>query len=236
VFGIIVTRVAYLSLDSISLIVRVLNGMSHACTETFPAHNLSEHNRTQYAHRSTVLPQSVQPGMASIPTSGWLFLASGEDCRSESDVDEKAWQLALLATMVSDLPLPAIHSGLAPKFVNKKLLRWLIFFLAVSFCLWFLGFIDSFQFPPPPPFRPPPRPSPFNRSLAVRDAFVHAYSGYLNYASPSDELLPVTGGKVDKYVSLPSTFTFLSLPSKLQRLGTVYCRCFRYHVDHGSQG
>jgi mannosyl-oligosaccharide alpha-1,2-mannosidase len=50
--------------------------------------------------------------------------------------------------------------------------------------------------PPLPPRPPPPPVSP--RAVQVRDAFVHAYSGYKNQAFPYDELLPIDGGKVNK--------------------------------------
>jgi mannosyl-oligosaccharide alpha-1,2-mannosidase len=54
---------------------------------------------------------------------------------------------------------------------------------------------------PPVPFRPhkPLDPSPTSfRADQVRQAFLHAYSGYQKQALPYDELLPVDGGKVNK--------------------------------------
>ena len=62
---------------------------------------------------------------------------------------------------------------------------------------------------PPHPFgadRPLPPPYPHTapstkwsiRAEAVRDAFKHAYGGYVKYAGEHDELLPVTGAAVDK--------------------------------------
>ncbi|KAF8159589.1 glycoside hydrolase family 47 protein [Crassisporium funariophilum] len=56
----------------------------------------------------------------------------------------------------------------------------------------------------PRPFHPPHRPqqeSPLKtwaeRTNSVRKSFIHAYSGYRHLAAPYDELLPVTGGKVN---------------------------------------
>ncbi|KAI0630670.1 seven-hairpin glycosidase [Trametes polyzona] len=68
------------------------------------------------------------------------------------------------------------------------------------------------QRPPPPPFAGPPRPPPggppaharpattwSERADAVRDAFLHAYHGYLRHAGEHDELLPVSEGFVDNF-------------------------------------
>ena len=56
--------------------------------------------------------------------------------------------------------------------------------------------------PPPPPFQPPPSPKEPTlwsaRADAVRNAFLHAYRGYIKYAGSNDELLPVTNGAVNK--------------------------------------
>ncbi|KAG5634636.1 hypothetical protein H0H81_001318 [Sphagnurus paluster] len=57
--------------------------------------------------------------------------------------------------------------------------------------------------------RPPPAHKPAGNGSAiwdtrkgeVRAAFVHAYSGYMKHAFPSDELLPKSGGKTNKYNS-----------------------------------
>ena len=37
------------------------------------------------------------------------------------------------------------------------------------------------------------------RAAEVRGAFIHAYGGYMRYAAPSDELKPVSNGRVNKY-------------------------------------
>ncbi len=56
--------------------------------------------------------------------------------------------------------------------------------------------------PPPQPYKPPPRPPHptkwSQRADAVRDAFLHAYRGYMKYAGSNDELLPVSNGAVNK--------------------------------------
>ncbi|RPD52651.1 seven-hairpin glycosidase [Lentinus tigrinus ALCF2SS1-7] len=68
-------------------------------------------------------------------------------------------------------------------------------------------------YPPPPhdhPFRHPPPPPPYgpgpkehtkwsSRADAVRDAFRHAYGGYVKYAGSNDELLPVSNRAVDNF-------------------------------------
>ena len=83
-------------------------------------------------------------------------------------------------------------------------------------CLWLIfaqfGSVPFRSGPPfPPPSRPPPgfRPPPFDGSQAgpeewaaraekVKEAFLHAYHGYEKYASPNDELLPLSNGSVNK--------------------------------------
>ena len=58
--------------------------------------------------------------------------------------------------------------------------------------------------PPPSSFRPPPLPGPqpktkwSTRTHAVREAFQHAYGGYLEYAGSGDELKPVSNETVNK--------------------------------------
>ncbi|KAL5531444.1 hypothetical protein ACEPAG_4321 [Sanghuangporus baumii] len=67
--------------------------------------------------------------------------------------------------------------------------------------------------PFPPPLRAPPpgfRPPPFDGTKAtpeewafradeVKKAFLHAYHGYERYASPRDELLPLSNGSVNNF-------------------------------------
>ncbi len=75
---------------------------------------------------------------------------------------------------------------------------------------------------PPPDFWPPPPPHPFDnaeeedkpqveneepkvdwngRAELVKQAFVHAYHGYEEYAAPKDELLPISNRSVNKCVA-----------------------------------
>lgn len=60
------------------------------------------------------------------------------------------------------------------------------------------------MFPHPPVYIPPPPPYKgpstiwSTRADQVKDAYLHAWSGYQRLAAPADELLPVSGGKVDK--------------------------------------
>jgi hypothetical protein len=49
--------------------------------------------------------------------------------------------------------------------------------------------------PPPPPEPVSPWPA---RADRVRDAFRHAFDGYLQYAFPHDELQPLSNSSVDK--------------------------------------
>lgn len=69
---------------------------------------------------------------------------------------------------------------------------------------------------PLPPLSPPqPKPKPQvswdKRKDEVRDAFVHALTGYMKYAFPDDELLSLSGGKSNKSVtSLFLNFSYLS--------------------------
>lgn len=105
-------------------------------------------------------------------------------------------------------------------FMGRPLLRWIPLVLGFLVSLWVFGpFIMDLGQPlplplhkdplkPPHPPHPPPAPHhPFppgpptvwsTRADRVRDAFVHAYSGYHQHAYPYDELLPVEGSKVNK--------------------------------------
>lgn len=38
-----------------------------------------------------------------------------------------------------------------------------------------------------------------DRAAKVRDAFVHAYRGYMQYAAPNDELKPLSNGNINKF-------------------------------------
>ncbi|KAG5644461.1 hypothetical protein DXG03_008361 [Asterophora parasitica] len=101
--------------------------------------------------------------------------------------------------------------------------RWLaiICFLATITLLWFAAPVPYHLRPlesglapsddkasPDTPLRPlPPPPSPPNghipsweeRKEAVRRAYIHAYTGYMKYAFPADELLATSAGKSNKF-------------------------------------
>ncbi|KAG6869228.1 hypothetical protein C0993_009092 [Termitomyces sp. T159_Od127] len=51
----------------------------------------------------------------------------------------------------------------------------------------------------PPPYRPDPKWS--DRAEKVKQAFVHAYDGYRQYALPDDELRPLSGTSINKQVT-----------------------------------
>jgi mannosyl-oligosaccharide alpha-1,2-mannosidase len=104
-----------------------------------------------------------------------------------------------------------------PIAVPAKVLRWLPYFLAIPILLWIFlasplsetyisGQVpwqglgqDSGKGAPPFKYHPPDSTAEWGqRAIRVREAFVHAYSGYREQAFPSDELLPVSGGKVNK--------------------------------------
>ena len=116
--------------------------------------------------------------------------------------------------------------------------------------------------PVPMPMRPPPDPGshrhrikPQERPLtefpghqiddvwaqradAVRGAFLHAYSSYVTYAAPHDELLPLAKAPIDKCVlsasrRVRSRFPLTRDGTQLQRLGSLDCRLARYDVAHG---
>jgi len=56
------------------------------------------------------------------------------------------------------------------------------------------------------------------RAENVRNAFIHAYGGYRQYAALYDVLLPVTGGRANKYIR----FTFFDLNSLIMPLFLFY--------------
>ncbi|KAF5355334.1 hypothetical protein D9758_006055 [Tetrapyrgos nigripes] len=97
-------------------------------------------------------------------------------------------------------------------------LRWIPLVLGIVGFLWFTGPAlfsgppphhgDHFGLPGPPshPHRPPLRIKPSNpdsvwpkRATKVKEAFVHAYSGYRRYAFEADELKPVSGKKHNNF-------------------------------------
>ncbi|OCH87824.1 seven-hairpin glycosidase [Obba rivulosa] len=103
--------------------------------------------------------------------------------------------------------------------LHKRTLRLLPFALGAGFLFWSLVYFAWPHLDPsrllPPPHRPPlphfapvpphfqpgPPPDPkwTPRADAVREAFLHAYRGYLEHAYPDDELLPLTDGSVNNF-------------------------------------
>lgn len=105
------------------------------------------------------------------------------------------------------------HSGSAihtlKLYFSKPSFRWLFFCFAFVTSLWFLGpFLLHMSGSPPYRHRSPHRrPPPLSkvpstiwsiRADQVKNAFLHAWDGYQRLAVPADELLPVSGGKVNK--------------------------------------
>ena len=110
-------------------------------------------------------------------------------------------------------------------FVRKNLnVRWLTFACVVIAVIWFgdlwshgLGRSERFLHPwdtntvashlhRPSTVPPPPTKEEQDiwepRKNEVRNALKHAWTGYKSLAYPSDELLPVSGGRSDKFFSL----------------------------------
>ena len=83
-------------------------------------------------------------------------------------------------------------------------ITWLLVSIGFFFVCWTLFVDPPFRdhpthFSHPPHRHSPTRPPPTSpRAVRVREAFVHAYSGYKKHALPYDELLPVDGGKINK--------------------------------------
>ena len=105
---------------------------------------------------------------------------------------------------------------------RRPSLRWLIGFLVCVAFLWTSAALfvnlaptplaDGVLHGDPRPYHPPsvhPPSSPTSsRAERVRQAFVHAYWGYQQHALPNDELLPVSGGKVNKYIIISPSLDF----------------------------
>lgn len=120
-------------------------------------------------------------------------------------------------------PRPSAPSGIAFQvhqygrlLLAGRPLRWLPYLLIIPITLWLVSRLAR---PPGPehdehsvfgrpgrhprpehhdaPLRGPPSVWP-GRAAKVRNAFIHAYTGYQTYALPYDELLPVKAGKVNK--------------------------------------
>ena len=132
-----------------------------------------------------------------------------------------------LPSLVGSYPLTCQLAFLLPSSLmpNRKQtigFVFLSFFLLLSLFWLFppfhyapdLDFDASFPHHPhaPGPHRPiqrPQRPNPTtqdafiwrHRQNLVRDAFLHALNGYKEYAFPNDELLSISGGSSNKYVT-----------------------------------
>lgn len=87
----------------------------------------------------------------------------------------------------------------------------------------------------PRPLFSPPSPSLWKqRQDQVRQAYVHAITGYNTHAFPHDELLPLSGGKINKSVCpFPQLRTFVLISHQFQRMGRHPHRLSRHHVDNG---
>lgn len=118
---------------------------------------------------------------------------------------------------------------------------FLIFFIFLTSTLWYFWY---FWYSPIPQ-----QPTPFyqqqqttlghsswsTRALHVKEAYKHAWSGYFSLASPADELLPISGGSINKYVVYRISFQFFCIIyPQFQWLGCEHHRRSGYHVDHGS--
>ena len=110
-------------------------------------------------------------------------------------------------------------SRFSPKsWFNKPRLRWLTLAGILVLALWVviplirdfwkpLDFGLGYSIPPPSHIVLPPMPKPptleeqriwDGRKDEVRESFKHAWTGYKSRAFPSDELLPISGGRSDK--------------------------------------
>lgn len=136
----------------------------------------------------------------------------------------------MLPLHIKDVDLPSSRAWLPSRIPG---LRWIIWILSSITVLWIFGTLfvkfDAVPFHSPSissslPSRPHSQPHSSSyalktfpghptspRAKRVRDAFVHAYSGYRNHSFPFDELLPVDGGKINKSVDLlPSTMSVIN--------------------------
>ncbi|KAK7028816.1 hypothetical protein VNI00_014829 [Paramarasmius palmivorus] len=113
-------------------------------------------------------------------------------------------------------PTPSIFQAL--RLWTSKPIRWFPPLLSFIFIFWLFGPSLFHTGPPPPhrfhnglppaighPHRPPSRIPPDDthiwptRANQVRKAFIHGYEGYRKHAFQADELLPVSGKKVNNF-------------------------------------
>lgn len=71
------------------------------------------------------------------------------------------------------------------------------------------------------------------RAAQVKEAFLHAYHGYEQYASPHDELRPISNSQSDRCVLSLRHGAVRHTIRQLQRLGGLCCRRTRHHAPHG---
>lgn len=88
------------------------------------------------------------------------------------------------------LPAPVSVSAATVRLKALRRPRWIAAILVLFFLWLVLPFFAHHRPPPlPVPFPPPPRTATANR---IRNAFIHAYTGYLTHAFPDDELRPLS--------------------------------------------
>ncbi|KAJ6607001.1 glycoside hydrolase [Mycena sp. CBHHK59/15] len=87
---------------------------------------------------------------------------------------------------------------------SRPVLRWLPYFLGLVGTLWLFGpyILHGHRVPRfDPPLGTPPQPPEVlsARALAVKEAYMHAYSGYKKDAWTFDELKPLSGESVNNF-------------------------------------
>lgn len=71
------------------------------------------------------------------------------------------------------------------------------------------------------------------RATQVKEAFLHAYHGYERYASPHDELRPISNSPSDRCVLSFQHSAVRHTVRQLQWLGSLRCRRPGHHAPHG---
>lgn len=119
-----------------------------------------------------------------------------------------------LHRLAADGPKSSFRIG---RFARRSV-RWIAVSGIFAVSIWILGSFFVHRGPRLPPVSvgwtelenaPPPqvtvhKPPPSSiwdaRANQVKEAYLHAFSGYQKHAAPYDELLPISGGRVNKYV------------------------------------
>lgn len=100
--------------------------------------------------------------------------------------------------------LPRFKAKLIPLVLGAGLFTWVLYALSGPPPEGPYAQRDRHAHRPPPKLRPYPPPHANTlwnaRAEQVKEAFLHAYRGYQQYAAPYDELLPVTNTAVNKWV------------------------------------